>query len=444
MKNARQIFAVIASMLVSLSAHAAAADNGLIDESYIVTFKQGTPSHPSPILLPAAEQGLARGNRPPFGEHGTGQSKPALAATLGTSGQVIKIFETINAAHIEMDVSEAERLRNHPQVLRVEQNKLVTTFGTTQAFPGWGLDRIDTWVPGLNNQYSYSATGAGQTVYILDSGLDLGNPAVAAQFGGRASIIYDVNGGNGADCNGHGTAVASIVGGNTHGVAKGVTLAIAKINTGCGGYTSTDTWVMAFNWLAANAPRGTIVNFSSGITLSGGLCTSVPIFSGPQQTIYSAVEDAITAAYNAGIIVVVAAGNDGCNTANYTPTRQSQSFVVGATDNSRFTYSQDAKWSSSRTGSNISTFAPGKDLIALHYNGLSATGWTGTSFAAPYMSGIFAIACQAVAQYCSSPTTTTGDIYTALKNTAVLGTVTNPNGSALTGATSRFIWKQAW
>ncbi len=41
--------------------------------------------------------------------------------------------------------------------------------------------------------YVYTNTGAGREIYILDSGLDLSNPTVAAQFGGRASVIWDVN-----------------------------------------------------------------------------------------------------------------------------------------------------------------------------------------------------------------------------------------------------------
>lgn len=411
----RTTFAVLASVLVSLPAHAAATDDGLIEGSYIVRLKEATASEPSLILPPTAKQGFASRNPPPFGEHGTGQSKTALAAALGTSGQVVSIYATINAAHIKMDADEAKRLRNHPQVLSVTQNRKVR-LGTTQYNPGWGLDRLDSSVPGQNGQYTYSSTGAGQTVYVLDSGLDLSNSAVAAEFGGRASIIYDVNGGNGADCHGHGTAVASIIGGNTNGVAKGVNLAIAKITDQCTRITNTDTWAMAFDWLAQYAPRGTIVNLSAGIELSSNgtpVCTSAPIFSGPLQTIYPDVEDAIRAAYNAGIIVVISAGNDGCNTAYYTPTRQPESFVVGATDNSRFTNvpPQDAKASYSRTGSNISTFAPGTNVNVLYYTGQQAT-WTGTSFAAPYISGIFAIACQAVAPYCA--TTSTEQIYTAL------------------------------
>lgn len=296
---------------------------------------------------------------------------------------MVSIFETINAAHIKMDAAEADRLRRHPQVLEVEQDRILTA-QTTQTNPGWGLDRLDQATPPLNNTYVYSANGAGQTIYILDSGLDVSNAAVAAEFGSRASIIYDVNGGAGYDCEGHGTKVASAAGGNTKGVAKGASLVIAKILTGCTKNFDESTVIMALNWLAANAPRGTIANLSLGYYDLSGTCNGF-FFS-------MSLENAIIAAYNAGIIVVVAAGNDGCDTARNSFTRLPQEFVAGATDSSRLGYGQDAKASYSRTGLNISTFAPGTNVPLIDQNGLPVT----------------------------------------------------VSGTPLTGATSRFIWKQAW
>ncbi len=193
---------------------------------------------------------------------------------------------------------------------------------------------------------------------------------------------------------------------------------------------------MAFNWLADNTPRGTIVNLSSVSFDGSGNCSGNPF-----QYLSMTLETAITEAYNKGKIIVVAAGNDGCNTSRDSCTRLTQEFVVGATDSSRLGYGQDAKASYSRTGSNISTFAPGSNVSLLDQNGSPVTV-SGTSFSAPYIAGVFAIACQAVVPYCSS--TEIGTVYQALRDTGTLGTVTNPNGSTLTGATSRFIWKQAW
>lgn len=407
----------------------------LIADSYIVTFKRGSLSVP-PLVLPVDPQNLTK-IIPKFGENGTGQSKEALANSLGVKGVVVSIFETINAAGIQMSASEAEKLRKDPRVLRVEQN-MTGSVQTTQLNPGWGLDRIDQSSINLNNQYIYNADGTGQTVYILDTGLDLTNPLVVAEFGSRATVSWDVNNSTGQDCNGHGTRVASLVGGNIYGLAKGATIVVEKITSGCTGNSSTNTWAAAFNWLAANAPRGTIVNLSSALSYGANACG--------QTAVIQAVEDTIRAAYNAGIIVVVAAGNDSCDTANYTPTRIPEAFVVGATDKNYFSSGIDALASYSRTGSNISVFAPGTDVNSMNFNGIGSTG-SGTSFSSPYMAGMFAVGCQVVAPFCSTASSTpnAGTAYTALRNIGAIGTVFEPDGSPLpSGTTSRFISRSPW
>ena len=79
-------------------------------------------------------------------------------------------------------------------------------------------------------------------------------------------------------------------------------------------------------------------------------------------------------------------------------------------------------------------------MALLNFNGTSVTN-NGTSFSAPYIAGIFAVACQAAGALCNTATNAT-TLYDALRNTGVIGTVTNTNGTPLTGATSRFIVQQ--
>lgn len=408
----------------------------LVPNSYIVTFK---PSESSLIVPPSKPADAAPRVRPPFGEHSTGQSREELGRALNLNGRVARIFESINAAHVRMDAPEAERLRTDPRVLRVEPDSVWRVLQTTRINPGWGLDRLDQAAPPLNGTYVYRATGAGQTIYILDTGMSLNVRQVAAEFGSRASVFWDVNGGNGEDCADHGTAVASAAAGNTHGVAKGATLVIVKMTAGCSGDSYQSTWLTAWNWLTVNAPRGTIVNKSSAPRYDGLVCGF--------GIVEPAIETAMRAAYNAGIIMVVGAGNDGCDTGNFTPTRSSDSFVVGATQNSRLTFGQDARaiapdWVS-RYGSNISAFAPGRDVQVLDYLGYS-TLKSGTSYAAPYVAGLFAAACQFHAPFCSR-IANAGDAYAGLRAFGAMGTVVEPNGSPLPGSTpSRFIWRRTW
>lgn len=226
--------------------------------------------------------------------------------------------------------------------------------------------------------------------------------------------------------------VASAAAGNTKGTAKGATVIMAKITDGCTGSSQTSTSITAFDWLRDNAPAGTIVNWSHGFSNGLNNCST--------GIINTALENSIKAVHNKGIIVVIAAGNDNCDTANFTPTRIAESFVVGATNNQRISQGKDAKTSFSRRGWNISTFTPGENVLLMNQNGSSVTN-SGTSFSAPYIAGLFAIACQAAGQLCNTATSA-APLYQALRDTGKLGTVTNTDGSTLTGATSRFIWQQ--
>ena len=406
-----------------------------IEDSYIVAFQpRNGVEHPLIERPNPANRG-----RVPFGETTTGQSRAALANSLGIRGEVVKILDELNAAHIRMDAREAERLSHDPRIARIEQDQWMSLAGgTVQENPGWGLDRLDEATPKLDNQYHYYGDGAGQTVYVLDSGLNIGNINVANEFDGRASVIYDVNGGSGTDCynnyRGHGTPVSSIIGGETRGVAKGVTIKMAKVTDGCTENVATSTLVYAFNWLSANESPGTIVNYSLAMQHREPFTyCDIPILSGE-------LEFAIQKAFYRGIIIVVAAGNDGCNVVDFTPTRIPEAFVVGATTRALLDQGKDAKWSDSRSGWNIATFSPGEYVGVIDGNGFP-TSASGTSFAAPYMTGIFASACQGVYPFCESGDTFS--IYHFMRNTGTLGTVTEADGSPLSGSPSRFI-RQQW
>lgn len=352
-----------------------------------------------------------------------------LAVNLNVDGEVKDIYPSIHAVHIKMNSFEAHLLRNDKRVLKIEPDMTLHIQGA-QSNPGWALDRSDSPTPALDNAYHWNANGAGRTIYILDSGINTSLP----EFGGRATTFWDVNDPDhvtstwGQDCHGHGTAVADAAGGNRFGVAKGVSLISAKITNGCTDGANLSTSILAFDWLAANAPAGTIVNWSSA--LSSGNCV-IPAIS-------TALEDSMKAAHAHGVIIVVAAGNDGCNTANYSPTRIDEVFVVGATTNTLLSLGMDEKASFSRTGWQIDLFAPGQSVPLYRNNGL-AYYMDGTSFSAPYVSGLFAIGCQLYPAECSQPQVA----FNELKNVMTPNTVTGTNGLPLKDATPLMI-KQSW
>ena len=112
------------------------------------------------------------------------------------------------------------------------------------AVPGWGLQATGVGATGL--------TGAGVTVALLDTGIETGHPA----FDGMILRTRDFAGTGVEDANGHGTHLAGTVFGRDIGpirigVARGVTRAIiAKALTDQGRGT-TEGFVNALVWSAA-------------------------------------------------------------------------------------------------------------------------------------------------------------------------------------------------
>src|ERR671921_2972185 len=204
----------------------------------------------------------------------------------------------LNGFTAELSPEAAEALTLDPRVESVEEDGVVTA-DTTQTNPPWGLDRIDQRSRPLNASYTFNWTGSGVRAYVIDTGIRTSH----TQFGGRASAVYDVSGGNGQDCNGHGTHVAGTVGGSTYGVAKGVMLRGVKVFQ-CANTTSTSNIIAGVNWVTSNRVLPAVANMSVG----GGASSSMD----------TAVQNLI----NSGVAVAVAAGNsNGANACNFSPAR---------------------------------------------------------------------------------------------------------------------------
>lgn len=290
-----------------------------------------------------------------------GASPTGAAAAVGANPMHV-YRAALNGFAARLNPAQVEALRKNPNVDYIEPDGVMSASGT-QSYPTWGLDRIDQRYRPLDYSYTYNRTGAGVTVYVIDSGIR----TTHTEFGGRATAGYDVFGGNAGDCYGHGTHVAGTVGGATYGVAKGVNLVSVRV-LDCYGYGSTSGVIAGVDWVTANRVGPSVANMSLG---------------GPANT---ALDNAVRNSLASGVTYVIAAGNNNANACNYSPARVTDALIVGNVNSS------DTRNSTSNYGLCLDLFAPGTSITSAWYgNDTGTTNMTGTSMAAPHVAGIAAM-----------------------------------------------------
>lgn len=333
-----------------------------------------------------------------------------------SGGQIIHSYTSaIRGFAARMSATAAAQLARNPAVAFVEQDQTIslseaaTVPPLVQSAASWGLDRIDQRALPLNSAYRFEYTGASVYAFVIDTGIR----ATHTDFGGRVnsgagySAFSDIWGTS--DCNGHGTHVASTLGGGTYGVAKGVTLVPVRV-LDCNGSGQYSAVIAGIDHVVRSGGlRPAVINMSLGGSKS------------------SSVNAAVASAVNAGVVVVVAAGNSNANACNYSPASEPTAITVGATGNA------DARASYSNYGSCLDLFAPGSSITAAWYSSDSAVNTiSGTSMAAPHVAGVAALL---LAGGVASP----GQVATALSNQATTGSVTTPG----TGSPNRLLFSLA-
>ena len=267
-------------------------------------------------------------------------------------------------------------------------------------------------------------TGQGIGIAVIDSGVashpDLGNRVIVSQ-----NFNPNVNGND--DAYGHGTAVAGIIAGDGTaslgqyiGVAPEANIINLRVNDGTGG-APTSAIMNAVLWAVNNKNSYNIrvINLSLQASVQESYRTSP-------------IDAAVEYAWLKGIVVVVAAGNTGPNSALYAPANDPYVITVGATDDHGTVATIDdtlagfSSYGVTQDGFTKPDFvAPGRRVIttlapnstfALSYPsfivGTQYIRLSGTSVAAPVVSGVAALYVE------SNPTLRPGQLKGVLVATA--------------------------
>jgi len=313
-----------------------------------------------------------------------GFSGSADEALVRAHGGVVKYrYSLIPALAVTIPENAVARLRNAPGVLYVEPDMPCRALADTVP---WGISRS-----GCSRAYSEAGwDGDGIRVAILDTGIDLDHPDL--NVAGGATFVSGTT--TPDDDNGHGTHVAGTVaalanGSGVIGCAPAVELyAVKVLNSQGSGWTSD--LVAGIDWAVSNGMD--IINMSLGCATSS-----------------SALEQACNSAYSAGVLLVAAAGNEG--TSNGTgnnvlyPARYDSCIAVAAIG------SNNLRASFSSTGPAVELAAPGVNVYSTARGG-SYTTMSGTSMAAPHVSGL------AAQIWASSPSLTNAQVRGILTSTA--------------------------
>jgi minor extracellular serine protease Vpr len=338
-----------------------------------------------------------------------------LATLESGSFDIVYTYPSFNSIAAEVDSIGLEALSRSPFVKSINHDEILYT-------------QLQQSLPLINATYAWTVaapsggnlTGVGQTVCVIDTGVDYTNPALGnGLFGTYASKViagYDFvnNDTDPRDDNGHGTHVAGIIAANgainsstyLRGVAPDAKL-IAIKSCASNGSCLTSHVLAGINHCLTVIHPGKLAAISMSLGSTQAYSSSITC-----PTTYNA---AINTAVANGVPVVIASGNGGNKTGISSPACVSNATSVGMTYDGNngavgfggvcadITTWADKVACATNSGPNLDLMAPGARIISTASSIGTACGagngnliyhCSGTSMAAPHVAGAIAIAKQ--------------------------------------------------
>lgn len=299
----------------------------------------------------------------------------------GLGGEISHEYSLVSAIAVELPAAALTGLAHNPRILSVEEDLAVQAMVFDDEYAdSWSLANINATPVHVGGN-----TGSGVKVGIIDSGVSVAHADLAV-VGGYDWVQDDTNP---DDVYGHGTHVAGITcaamnGFGAVGVAPDCDLYSLRVLNDAGSGNTSDI-LAAVNWAVAHDLD--IINLSLGRATDMG----------------SVAEATFAAAYDAGVLIVAAAGNSGTargkgkNTIY--PAKYASVIAVAATD------SADNRAYFSSTGNEVEIAAPGLGVHSTWNDADSPANpqpqcdapdrcykdASGTSMASPQVAGVAAL-----------------------------------------------------
>lgn len=324
---------------------------------------------------------------------------------LGDNKEVLVKVDSVREENLVKSLGKSKEIRDNMYVVETDSkglNKLLNE--NLEIFPNKEytvlMDDVvniirasDSW--SLEENFT-NLTGIGQSICIIDTGIDYTHPDLGGCFGNNTeNSSCKVLGGwntvedntNLTDLNGHGTHVSGIASanGNLKGVAPNSKIIFIKAFNDSSRSFSTSNIIEAIDWCVANSSKFNI----SVISMSLGVnCTADPEYCYTGYCNNEPENISISAAFAKNISVVISSGNTYLSDAVSSPACIESATAVTSTNKADTNISDFANtWNNSNL---LILASPGENVNSTYF-GNTYRSLSGTSMSAPEVAGAIAI-----------------------------------------------------